>query len=63
MEMISLVLKGDQQAYAELVGRYQHFVFTTALKYTQNREDAEEIAQDHAVGGDEDHAQGHEPGE
>jgi RNA polymerase sigma factor (sigma-70 family) len=46
IEVISLVLKGDQKAYAELVGRYQHFVFTTALKYTQNREDAEEIAQD-----------------
>jgi len=46
IELISRILKGDQQAYAELVGRYQHFVFTTTLKYTQNREDAEEIAQD-----------------
>lgn len=46
MEVISRILKGDQQAYAELVGRYQHFVFTLALKYCQNREDAEEVAQD-----------------
>lgn len=46
MEMISRVLQGDQQAYAELVARYQHFVFTTALKYTRSREDAEELAQD-----------------
>ena len=45
-EIISQVLKGDQQAYAGLVDRYQHFVFTMAMKYTQSREDAEEIAQD-----------------
>jgi RNA polymerase sigma factor (sigma-70 family) len=46
MEVIARILKGDQQAYAELVGRYQHYVFTLALKYCQNREDAEEVAQD-----------------
>ena len=45
-EVIARILKGDQQAYAELVGRYQHYVFTLALKYCQNREDAEEVAQD-----------------
>ena len=45
-DIIGLVLKGRQQPFSVLVGRYQHFVFTTALKYTQNREDAEEIAQD-----------------
>jgi RNA polymerase sigma factor (sigma-70 family) len=45
-EIISLVLKGDQQAYAGLVDRYQHFVFTLAMKYTGSREDAEEVAQD-----------------
>jgi RNA polymerase sigma-70 factor (ECF subfamily) len=45
-EIISQVLKGDQQAYAGLVDRYQHFVFTMAMKYTQSREDSEEIAQD-----------------
>ena len=41
-----MVLQGDQQHYAILVDRYQYFVFTTALRYTNSREDAEEIAQD-----------------
>jgi RNA polymerase sigma-70 factor (ECF subfamily) len=45
-EIINRVLKGDQALYAELVKRYQNFVFTIALRYTPNREDAEEIAQD-----------------
>ncbi len=45
-EILSRVLQGDQQAYAEIVKRYQNFVFTIALRYTPNREDAEEIAQD-----------------
>jgi len=45
-EVLSRVLRGDQQAYAEIVKRYQNFVFTIALRYTPNREDAEEIAQD-----------------
>jgi RNA polymerase sigma factor (sigma-70 family) len=45
-EIISRVLQGDQQVFAELIKRYQHFVFTIALRYTNNREDAEEIAQD-----------------
>lgn len=45
-EILSSVLRGDQQAYAEIVKRYQNFVFTIALRYAPNREDAEEIAQD-----------------
>ena len=45
-EVLSRVLRGDQQAYADIVKRYQSFVFTIALRYTPNREDAEEIAQD-----------------
>jgi RNA polymerase sigma factor (sigma-70 family) len=45
-EIISNVLKGDQQAYAGLVNRYQSFVFTLALRFTKNREDAEEVSQD-----------------
>lgn len=45
-EIISLVLKGDQQAYALLVNRYQSYVFTLSLRFTKNREDAEEVAQD-----------------
>lgn len=45
-EIIRKVLAGEHQLYAELVKRYQNFVFTIALKYTPMREDAEEIAQD-----------------
>jgi len=45
-EIISRVLRGEQTLYADLVKRYQNFVFTIALRYTPNREDAEEIAQD-----------------
>jgi RNA polymerase sigma factor (sigma-70 family) len=45
-ELISKVLSGDQQAYAGLVNRYQNYVFTLALRFTKNREDAEELSQD-----------------
>ncbi len=45
-ELISKVLKGDQQAYAGLVNRYQNYVFTLAMRFTRNREDAEEVSQD-----------------
>lgn len=45
-EIISLVLKGDHNAYALLVERYQSFVFTIVLRYVKSREDAEEVAQD-----------------
>ena len=44
--IIGRVLQGDQQAYAEIVKRYQNFVFTICLRYAPAREDAEEIAQD-----------------
>jgi RNA polymerase sigma factor (sigma-70 family) len=45
-EIISRVLKGEQALYAELVKKYQNFVFTICLRYAPHREDAEEIAQD-----------------
>ncbi|MEO7924288.1 MAG: RNA polymerase sigma factor [Chitinophagaceae bacterium] len=45
-EIISKVLSGEQQAYAELVNRYQNYVFTLVLRIVKNREDAEEVAQD-----------------
>ena len=45
-EIISKVLSGDQQAYATLVTRYQSYVFTLSLRFTKNREDAEEVSQD-----------------
>jgi RNA polymerase sigma-70 factor (ECF subfamily) len=45
-EIISQVLNGDHQAYAELVNRYKNFVFTLSLRIVKNREDAEEVSQD-----------------
>ena len=45
-EIISKVLKGEQNAYAELVSRYQAYVFTLVLRMIKSREDAEEVAQD-----------------
>jgi len=45
-EIISRVLRGEHSLYAQLVKRYQNFVFTITLRYAPNREDAEEIAQD-----------------
>lgn len=45
IEVIDLVLKGHQQKYELLVHKYQTFAFTIALRYTKNREDAEELAQ------------------
>jgi RNA polymerase sigma factor (sigma-70 family) len=45
-EIIRRVIQGEQNAYAELVTRYQNYVFTMALKYVPRREDAEELAQD-----------------
>jgi RNA polymerase sigma factor (sigma-70 family) len=45
-EIISRVLRGESQLYAELVERYKNFVFTITCRYTKQREDAEEISQD-----------------
>ena len=45
-EIISRVLKGEQNAFAELVTRYQNYVFTLTLRLIKSREDAEEVAQD-----------------
>ncbi|MGI4727129.1 MAG: RNA polymerase sigma factor [Janthinobacterium lividum] len=45
-ELIRQVLAGNQSVYADLVKRHQRYVFTLALRFAKNREDAEEIAQD-----------------
>jgi len=45
-ELINKLLGGDKAAYADLMKRHQRFVFTLALRFAKNREDAEEIAQD-----------------
>lgn len=45
-EIIRQVLQGDRRAYSVLVARYQNLVFTMVLRYVNNREEAEELAQD-----------------
>jgi RNA polymerase sigma-70 factor (ECF subfamily) len=44
--IIDQVLSGNQAAYAELVNKYKSYAFTIAQKILQNRQDAEEAAQD-----------------
>lgn len=46
LELINAVLAGHTSQYALLVKRHQRFVFTLAIRFAKNREDAEEIAQD-----------------
>ena len=46
MELIQQTLAKNQSAYTDLVKRHQRFVFTLAMRFAKNREDAEEIAQD-----------------
>ncbi len=43
---IERVLNGDSSSYAALVSKHKNLVFSIALKVLNNREDAEEIAQD-----------------
>ena len=45
-EVISRVLRGEQNAFAELVSRYQAYVFTLVMRMVKSREEAEEVAQD-----------------
>ncbi len=45
-EIIKRILTGEQAIFAILVQRYQQYVFTLVLRFTDNREDAEEISQD-----------------
>lgn len=44
--LIDKVLDGDNNAFGELVDRYQNFVFTIAIRILRNTEEAEEVAQD-----------------
>ncbi len=45
-QIINRVLKGDQSAFGSLIDKYKNYVFTLILRFTDNREDAEELAQD-----------------
>lgn len=44
--LISRILTGDRVSFRTLVERYQNLVFTIAFRITNNREEAEEVAQD-----------------
>ena len=44
--LINAILAGNTNQYAVLVKRHQRFVFTLAMRFAKNREDAEEVAQD-----------------
>ena len=43
---IEKIMSGDASAYAQLVAKHKNLVFSIVLKILNNREDAEEIAQD-----------------
>jgi RNA polymerase sigma-70 factor (ECF subfamily) len=43
---IQKTLKGDTNAFSELISRYQNLVFTVVLRVVKVREEAEEVAQD-----------------
>lgn len=44
-ELLARCLAGDEQAWAEIVGRYERLVFSVALKNGLSREDAADITQ------------------
>ncbi len=44
--IIDRILAGDKQLYARLVDNYKSYAYTIAYKVTENKSDAEEVAQD-----------------
>jgi RNA polymerase sigma-70 factor, ECF subfamily len=45
-ELVSRAQSGDNEAFAELVGRYQNKIYRLAKNITQNNEDAEDVLQE-----------------
>jgi RNA polymerase sigma-70 factor (ECF subfamily) len=45
-ELVRMMLRGDKNAFRELIIKYQDFVLNTCFKVLRNREDAEDIAQE-----------------
>jgi RNA polymerase sigma-70 factor (ECF subfamily) len=43
LELVGLAVKGDQKAYAELMGRYRDAIFFMLLKMVNNKSDAEDL--------------------
>lgn len=48
-ELISKAIGGDARAFAQLVEMHYDFIHSTAWKWTRNRVDAEDVAQDVCV--------------
>lgn len=46
IHLVGRVLKGDQAAFRQLVERYKDYVFTICMRVLNQREEAEEAAQD-----------------
>ena len=45
-QLIQKTLNGDSRAFAQLVEKYQEYVFTIVIRMLKVREEAEEVAQD-----------------
>ena len=45
-ELVSRAQAGEDEAFAELVSRYQNKIYRLAKNITQNNEDAEDVLQD-----------------
>src|SRR6186713_1129934 len=41
--LVKLAIKGDQKAYAELLGRYKDSIYFMLLKMVNNRDDADDL--------------------
>jgi len=48
-ELVERSKNGDRAAFAALVSRHYEFVFKVAFKWTGNREDAQDVAQDVSI--------------
>ena len=46
IELINSFKKGSDKAFEDLIIRYENKIYSIALRYTKNSEDAEEILQD-----------------
>lgn len=45
-QLVAKIKKGSLEAYKEVIARYEVKAFNLALRYTRNKEDAEEVLQD-----------------
>jgi len=45
-EIIKLILQGDKEKFALLVGQYQKLVFRTCMGFLHDKDDSEDLTQD-----------------